>query len=93
MDKTKLLEYMSDLAITADEKKMWETVGFYITRAATAYNHVERCYKHYYVSPAGDKWHIPDFVAKSIRVSVIHWWEQGRSTPFTNLDELEVQRG
>lgn len=99
MDKIKLLEYIAKTDATPDEREMWTRIGFYITKNAVAYNSPERLHKHFYVNPNGDCWHIPDFVAKSIRESVINWWsEESRKymmtpLPSTDLDELEVQRG
>lgn len=89
LDKTGLRSVLDNQPVTKDERDMWLHVGFYVTYSAVDYNARERVYKHFYVSNKGERWHIPDFVAKSIRSSVIDWWDQEKKITFSPMDTIE----
>lgn len=95
LDKAGLRDVLDISLITKDERDMWLYVGFYVTYNAVDYNPREKVYKHFYVSNKGEQWHIPDFVARSIRTSVIDWWNGEKRitfSPMDTIDELENRR-
>jgi len=102
IDKSKLEQFLNNLPILMDEKKMWYRLGFYIYPNPNAKS-LQGEPKTQIVDALAQAQLLSPTSALNIRISIIDWWEGeklkpraaevNKPVPVGPYDELETERG